>query len=271
MYFYKKMVSFTQLNPHPNNPAMKKPASIIAILAALALLCAASPSKNSGSIPEAVQNHPERGTFTALDKNSKPTPLYNGRDLEGWYTFHHTYGKNDDRENSIKSENGMLHFCGQDMGYLCTEKSFGNYYFKAVFRWGEKKFPPRLDRARDSGILYHLQDTIPDKVWPPSIECQIQENDCGDYWCVGGTNADSPNETIIMGKQKRIVRTANYENPGQEWNTIEVICLDDRSWHYVNGHLVNQATNLSFSEGRILLQLEAAEIFYKTVEILPLK
>ncbi|MDR3266864.1 MAG: DUF1080 domain-containing protein, partial [Tannerella sp.] len=59
--------------------------------------------------------------------------------------------------------------------------------------------------------------------------------------------------------------------PGQEWNTIEVICIDDKSEHYVNGHLVNQAENLSVTEGKILLQLEYAEVFYKTVELLPLK
>jgi hypothetical protein len=34
---------------------------------------------------------------------------------------------------------------------------------------------------------------------------------------------------------------------------------------------VNEAYDLSVCEGKILLQLEAAEVFYKTVELLPLK
>jgi hypothetical protein len=39
----------------------------------------------------------------------------------------------------------------------------------------------------------------------------------------------------------------------------------------VNGRLVNQASNLSVSEGKILFQLEGAEIYYKTIELIPLK
>jgi hypothetical protein len=38
---------------------------------------------------------------------------------------------------------------------------------------------------RDSGILYYSDEHENDKVWPTSIECQIQEGDCGDFWCVG--------------------------------------------------------------------------------------
>ena len=38
---------------------------------------------------------------------------------------------------------------------------------------------------RDSGILMHCVG--PDKVWMKSIECQIQEHDCGDFHMVGGT------------------------------------------------------------------------------------
>jgi hypothetical protein len=157
------------------------------------------------------------------------------------------------------------------MGYICTDKSYKNYYLRVVFRWGEKKYPPRENHMRDSGILYHFPVTEKDNVWPKSIEFQVQENDCGDYWCVGGANAESPNTSRVEGTQKRIIRTGNFEKPIPEWNTLEIICLDNTSEHYVNGHLVNQATNLSVSEGKILLQLEGAEVFYKSVDLLPLK
>jgi hypothetical protein len=52
---------------------------------------------------------------------------------------------------------------------------------------------------------------------------------------------------------------------------IEIICVDDKSEHYVNGHLVNEAYSLSNTEGKILLQLEGAEVYYKTVELISLK
>jgi lipoprotein-anchoring transpeptidase ErfK/SrfK len=48
-----------------------------------------------------------------------------------------------------------------------------------------------------------------------------------------------------------------------------VICIDNHSEHYINGHLVNWGTNATVSHGKILLQSEGAEIYYKTVEMVP--
>ncbi|MDR1129473.1 MAG: DUF1080 domain-containing protein [Prevotellaceae bacterium] len=217
-------------------------------------------------VPEILKGHKDKILFTKLKSKIKITPLFNGKNLDGWYTFS-KHGVNKDVEKAFNVENGIIHLAGESMGYICTENSYRDYYLRVVFRWGEKKYPPRQNSRRDSGILYHFPAAAKDEIWPKSIECQIQEEDCGDYWCVGGATADSPNQKI----NNRIVRTANFENPGQEWNTIEVICIDSKSEHYVNGHLVNHAENLSISEGKILLQLEGAEIFYKTVELLPLK
>jgi hypothetical protein len=217
-------------------------------------------------IPEILKGHKDKILFTKLKDKVKIQPLFNGKNLDGWYTYS-KYGVDNDVEKAFNVENGLVHLDGESMGYICTKDSYKDYYLRVVFRWGEKKYPPRLDHRRDSGILYHFSSSEKDEVWPKSIECQIQEEDCGDYWCVGGTTVDSPNQRV----DNRIVRTANFENPGQEWNTIEIICIDNKSEHYVNGHLVNHAENLSVTEGRILLQLECAEIFYKTVELLPLK
>ncbi|MDR0863827.1 MAG: DUF1080 domain-containing protein [Candidatus Symbiothrix sp.] len=217
-------------------------------------------------IPVILQEHPDKALFTKLTDGAGFISLFNGTDLSGWYTFTEKGGVNNDVEKEFQVEDGVLHFNGEPMGYLSTNDSYKDYYLRVVFRWGEKKYPPRLDDPRDSGILYHFPEDAENKIWPLSIECQVQENDCGDYFLVGGATADSPN-----GTGGRFIRTANYENPNPEWNTIEVICLDDKSEHYVNGHLVNQAYNLSVCEGKILLQLEGAEIFYKSVELLPLK
>jgi hypothetical protein len=227
---------------------------------------------NKEEIPAILKEHKDKALFTKLNNGSaKLIPLFNGKDLSGWYTYTEKYGKNKDEEKNFQVEKGVLHFDGEPMGYISTNDSYKDYYLRIVFRWGEKKYPPRLNAPRDSGVLYHFSEDAEDGLWPNSIECQIQENDCGDYWCVGGTSAQSPNSGQMEGTQQRIPRTANYENSNPEWNTIEVICLDDKSEHYVNGHLVNEAYDLSVCEGKILLQLEGAEIFYKTVELLPLK
>ncbi|MDR2026845.1 MAG: DUF1080 domain-containing protein [Prevotellaceae bacterium] len=218
-------------------------------------------------VPEILKGHKDKALFTKLKGDKvKVTSLFNGKNLDGWYIYS-KYGIDNDVEKAFRVENGLIHLAGESLGYICTNESYKNYYLRVVFRWGEKRYPPRQEQRRDSGILYHFPVTAKDEVWPKSIECQIQEEDCGDYWCVGGATVESPNRR----EQNRIIRTANYENPGKEWNTIEVICIDNKSEHYVNGHLVNHAGNLSVTEGKILLQLEYAEIFYKTVELIPLK
>ncbi|MDR1780323.1 MAG: DUF1080 domain-containing protein [Tannerella sp.] len=221
------------------------------------------------ALPEVLQNHSEKEAFTALTgSDAKPIALFNGKNLSGWYIFTQQYGPDNDVENQFLIEDGVLHLDGQPMGYVCTRNSYGNYYLKVVFRWGEKKYPPREDHVRDSGVLYHIPDTVSNKLWPIAVEYQIQEGDCGDYWLIG-TTGDSPNAQ--ESTPGRFIRTANYENPAGEWNTVEIICYDNKSEHYLNGHLVNQASNLNVSEGKILLQLEGAEIFYQTVEMWKLK
>ena len=38
---------------------------------------------------------------------------------------------------------------------LVTKKEYENYHLSAQFKWGEKKWEPRLDARRNSGVLYH--------------------------------------------------------------------------------------------------------------------
>jgi hypothetical protein len=190
-----------------------------------------------------------------------------GGDLKGWYSYLDD-SKFEDPENNFVMENGILHVLGKHFGYLATVESFQNFHLKVVFKWGGKQWAPRATGKRDSGVLYYFAGGEPDNVWPKSIECQIQEGDCGDIWCVG-TDMDSGNKSEQAWGMKHIFRTANFENPKGEWNTIEIVANGNEIEHYVNGHLVNSATNTSVGAGRILLQSEGAEVYYKSVEITP--
>jgi hypothetical protein len=72
----------------------------------------------------------------------------NGQNLDGWYTWLKTKGKNNDPENIFTVEaDGVLHDTGKEVGYVMTKKSFGNFHFKLEFRWGDARWPPR-DRSR---------------------------------------------------------------------------------------------------------------------------
>ena len=194
--------------------------------------------------------------------------LFNGRDLTGWRSFLEKLGRDNDPEGNFKVEDGMIHIRGKNFGYIATEKAYENYHLKAEFRWGQAQWAPRATGKRDSGILYHFPEDVADAVWPKSIECQVQEGDCGDTWFVG-TDGESPNRSEQAWGMKHVFRTQDLERPTGEWNTIEIICNGDQFEHYVNGQLVNSGTRASVRRGRILLQSEGAEVWYRAIEIRP--
>jgi hypothetical protein len=128
-----------------------------------------------------------------------------------------------------------------------------------------------------------------------SLECQIQEHDTGDLWAVGGTAADvaaqatgegkdrravyTPGAPVvsIAGEARRAIKSAEYEKPAGEWNTVEVLCVRGDCVHAVNGR-VNLALRdarqpaadgafAPLTRGRIQIQSEGAEVFYRNIAV----
>ena len=68
-------------------------------------------------------------------------------------------GLNNDIKNvfSVIKEDGelILKITGEIYGGLTTKASYENYHLSVMFKWGDKKWEPRLEDLRDSGILYH--------------------------------------------------------------------------------------------------------------------
>lgn len=212
-------------------------------------------------------------------------------------------GLNNDPKNvfSFKKENGenILHITGEIYGALTSKEVYENYHLKIQFKWGEKVWEPRLLRERDSGILYHCYGAYTSfwNVWMSSQECQVQEGDVGDYYALNGTLIDIPSEKKEGEKQFTFNKNAplqafsslerypanhankgfNNEKPHGEWNTLELICFKGTSYHVVNGKVVMALYNSSYKDkegniapltkGRIQIQSEAAEIFYKNAQI----
>jgi hypothetical protein len=204
--------------------------------------------------------------------------LFNGKNLDGWYIFlrdpdKNPRPKNSDPEGVFKVHDGMMHVLGKEFGYVGTEREFDDFHLTVEFKWGEQKFPPRLASRRDSGILYRSPAGKEDKIWPHSIECQVQEGDCGDFWMLDGPPAQPGGPTIKAGgatQNRTFTKSQDGEKPTGEWNTIEVVADGGNLQHIVNGVVVNQATECSVAKGRIALQSEGAEVFYRKVELRPL-
>ena len=133
------------------------------------------------------------------------------------------------------------------------------------FKWGQQKYPPRENVVRDNGICYYVVPT--DKVWPRSVECQIQEGDCGDFWLIDSVTAIVDGIQQGPTKNTRVKKKLDNEKPSGEWNRVEVIAIKGKCTHIVNGVTVAEATNVSLRSGRILIQSEGAETYYRKIEI----
>jgi hypothetical protein len=110
-------------------------------------------------------------------------PIFNGKDLTGWYVHVRGGQKNSDPTGIFTVTNGMVRTYAsaeqgskQPVAVICTEKDFADYDLRFEYMWGVKRYAPRADKIRDAGLLYHCYD---EDVWPSSVECQIQEGDTG--------------------------------------------------------------------------------------------
>lgn len=206
-------------------------------------------------------------SFLSSYNSGKKTRLFLPDKKNEWHSFLSQSGKNNDLKNVFRFEGDVLHVSGEEFGYVVTEKKYGNFHLTVEFKWGEKKYPPRENEKRDAGILYHVDLYSGDKIWPRSLEYQVQEGDCGDFWMTDSTTIRH-NDTLTQPKNwLRAAKFKDAEKPNGQWNKAEVIVKNGTITHLVNGQVVNTAGLGNTKEGQILLQSEGAEIFYRNAEV----
>jgi Domain of Unknown Function (DUF1080). len=217
-------------------------------------------------VGSAAQDEAKKKSSPAIE-NTKA--LFNGKDLKGWYTFLSTKGKNNDPEKIFVVEDSMIHISGKEFGYIATEKIYTNFHLIAEFKWGVKKYPPRDSAGvkRDNGICFYFPVSERDTVWPKSIECQIQEGDVGDLWLIDSTTVKIKGARTEPNDYTRVYKKADAENPTGEWNRVEIIANRGMVTYIVNGKIVNEFEDPSLEKGKILVQSEGAEIYYRKIEL----
>ncbi|MDO5971785.1 DUF1080 domain-containing protein [Flavivirga aquimarina] len=157
-------------------------------------------------------------------------------------------------------------------GIAVTKKLYSSYDLKLEFKWGERRFAPRLEKVRDAGLLYHSQ--VGTYAWPPSLEYQIQEGDCGDLWSILGCRCDVVKDgnisKIKVADYSSSVKWTDEEKEG--WNEVLIEVRKDKAKYYLNGVLINEITNANYggltcTSGFIALQAEYAELIYRNIKI----
>jgi hypothetical protein len=229
-------------------------------------------------------------------------PLFNGRNLDGWYTWLRE-SRYTDPKQVFTVRDGQVRISGEEWGGLATRQSYRDYHLVVEWRWGTRAWGNRETRARDSGILVHGvgEDGAASGTWLESIESQIIEGGTCDiilvagksrpsltakvreqgretYWDKNGTPASRSSGRIDWWGRSPEWKDAfgfrgpnDVEKPVGEWNRQEIFADGDKLTYVLNGRLVNQAYNLSHRAGKIQIQSEGAEIFIRKVEIEPVR
>lgn len=231
--------------------------------------------------------------------------LFNGRDLDGWYTFLKGRGRDADPKGVFTVKDGVIRISGEEWGCITTEDEYENFHIVVEFRWGELTHAPRVENARDSGLLVHStgEDGAYGGVWMYSIECQMIEGGTGDLLVVGDGSEgfaltcpvapekqgncyvfapDGQPATIHEGRINWFGRApdwrdvkgfrglADVEKPPGEWNRLECIARGSEITVVLNGTVVNRAIESRPHKGRIQIQSEGAEVYVRRVELTPL-
>jgi hypothetical protein len=196
-------------------------------------------------------------------------------------------------------DHNVIRISGEDVGGLISKKEYTDYHLQVLFKWGTLTWGQKKGKKKDSGLLYHSVGPYGADwgAWMRSHEFQVQQGDCGDYWgCAGGTaeipavrKSDSEYVYTPSGQLysfradnaigRHCIKSSDAEKPAGEWNTLDLYCHGDTSIQVVNGVLMMILYHLGqvdngkvqpLTSGRIQLQSEGAEVFYKGVRIRPI-
>ena len=232
---------------------------------------------------------------------------FNGKDLSGFTTWL----RKSDREkarNDYGVEKGLIHIAGRGMGYLATARAYKNYHLSIEYKWGKRTDGSKY--VRNSGILLHATgaDGNANGVWMASIEVQLAQGCEGDLIVIRGKSdkgkvipVDITSDTVkaadgrtrwkrggrkttYSGKQfwwskhevgfKELLDTRGRDDvasPLGKWTKVECICDADRITVKINGQTVNECYNVFPTAGKILLENEKNEIYFRNFKIRPLK
>lgn len=235
--------------------------------------------------------------------NGKWTPIFNGRNLDGWtpkikgYPFGENFG------NTFRVENGLLKVSydkydkfNQRFGHLFYKEKLSNYRLRVEYRFIGDQAPEGPNWAiRNSGAMLHCQAPQSmgrDQDFPVSVEIQFLGGNGKDPRSTG--NMCSPGTHVVMGGKlttQHCVNSTSQTYHGDQWVTMEIEVrggklirsmiggqtvleltdpqLDDKDPDAQK--LLQQGSPKMVTEGYISLQAESHPIEFRKVELMKLK
>lgn len=233
--------------------------------------------------------------------------LCNGKDLTGLYAWVKD-GQRNDSKKVFTVQDGVIHVSGEGNGYLATEREYRDYHLVVEYKWGQRTDGGKY--VRNSGVLLHAtgpDGNAGNGAWLASLECQLAQGCAGDLIPIRGKDKDEvipvafKSETVLgpdkrprwkkggevltfTGRQlwwtlhdpdfKELLDTRgkqDVESPREEWTRVECLCEGHRVTVIINGVTVNHCFETFPASGKILLQSEGHEVYFRNFELHPLK
>ena len=206
-------------------------------------------------------------TVGSVHAKEPAKPLIDDK-LAGWQAFHADGG------TSLKdvwqvSEDGVLVCRGEPLGYLYTRDDFCDVELDFEWRWPEDQPPGR------GGVL--LRMTEDHKIWPKSLEVQLNADDAGDFWGLAGYELTGPAEKMKVvehpefGKLTNVKKSQPLEKKPGAWNHCRIRLVGDEIKVEINGKAANEATGCEAASGPICLTAEGNGIEFRNVRVTRLK
>jgi|GEM_PF-359934 lysophospholipase L1-like esterase len=209
----------------------------------------------------------------AATADAKTTSLFNGKDLTGWHVDVPHLDKNPNAKPTFIVREGLLVSLGQPGGHLITDAKHASYRLEVEYRFASK--------PGNCGVLVHASTPRAlYKMFPKSIEVQMNHTHAGDFWCIGEDitvpdmvkrRGPKKNWGVTEGKGRRILNlTDGSEKPPGEWNTMVIECVQDAVKVWVNRDLINHGTKCTATRGQIALQAEGSEVEFRKLALTPI-
>ena len=266
----------------------------------------ADPSQHADPSLPASPSLPKNGwesLYNGKDLSGWDTYLGPALDDSGKIIGNEPIGLNKDPDHvftivKMDGEN-LIRISGEKWGAISTQKEYADYHLQLLFKWGTPTWGQKKNKKRDSGLLYHSVGRFGAEygAWMRSLEFQIEEGNTGDFWGVGGGTQDVPvskrtdgewvydpagqlstfNATSPIGRH--CTKRGDAEKPWGQWNQLDLYCHGDTSVHVVNGQVMmvlyhsrqpDKSAFLPLVKGKLQIQSEGAEVFYKAIRIQPL-
>lgn len=235
--------------------------------------------------------------------------LFNGQDFRGLYTFLKGRGVRREPDDVFRVADGTIHVTGEGRGYIATENEYRDYQLTVEYKWGRRD--DGSGYVRNAGVLVHgtgADGGHSSGVWMASLEVQLAQGCEGDLIVIRGKAADGQPIAVDMASEVRKAEDGktrwqaggekvrysgkqfwwsrhepffeekldtrgkqDVASPVGQWTRVDVVCRGNRVTVKINGVTVNEALDVWPTCGKILLQNEGSEIYYRHWQLSPLE